>query len=434
MTKNILKSKIMIFILIFVFLCVPQTLNISKQTDVRTVVIAVGIDKEEEQYVLSTQILEPDANQGFKENLQVFTAKGEDVLQAIENMSLYIGKITGFGNASAVVIGNEVAKEGFANIIDFFVRSKRLNDNAVIITTNKKASDLLSKVAKIDNSFGYSINSLSKLNEDFISTSECTLESFLNDYYGDMSASFVAQIRQIDEKTEGISTEDASDSGGDGTGQATTVSADALSGDSRSKSKSSKSGSGEGGSQDKGGTVLSNDGHTSVVVDGKEIAVLTPEQMIGFNHVSRANKGAITIKNVSDNIYNNATVSMSIKNKVFTATYKMENGIPRVRYNVKYFVKVENINQNGKNQNILQGSNTFITETLRKEFIKQVKLQVADSINIAKSLNADLFGAQESFFKFQNKQWKDFIKTLPNKDDAFQKIQFFTNVEVYGEL
>ena len=120
----------MIFIIIVVLILFPFTINMPDQTQSYSVVLGVGIDKADEGYEISTQILTSKASQGFLETLQVHSAKGKNVLDCVEELSLHLGRISGFGNTSVIVFSEDVAKDGIAETLDFFLRSKKL--------TNKK--------------------------------------------------------------------------------------------------------------------------------------------------------------------------------------------------------------------------------------------------------------------------------------------------------
>lgn len=416
MRKKITKSKILIIFLVAVLLFVPSTINQPKQTDDRALVIAVGVDFEDEQYLLSLQILEPESSQTFKETLKVYSSTGKNMLECMQNVSVHLGRISGFGNTSAIVFGNDVAKQGITESLDFFLRSKRLNDNATILTTNQRAKDLLSAVAKIDKNFAYSLNNLVELNKKTIISSSSTMIKFLNNYYGGTSASFVSQIIMDSDDNTGIDTENSQqDSDGAVATQAQTSS------DQNAQTNNVNS-------------VISNDGHTSVFVDGKQVAILLPEQMVGFNNLKGQKHGVYTLENVNDEVLQNAQVVMSIKNKLSNPIYEFKNGVPRIYYNLTYYLKVEQILQDGNSPLVLDSSRTYVSEEVKNLFISQIKTQIADSINVAKELNADLFDAQSHFNKFKHKEWQEYIKKLPNKEDAFQNIEFFVHINVLGQI
>ncbi len=409
------KSKIMIFILILFIITIPATINMPDQTQQYSVVLGVGIDKQDDEYEVSTQILTSKASQGFLESLQVHSAKGKNILDAVERVSLHIGRISGFGNTSVIVISETVTDENIANLLDFFLRSKRLNGNPIIMVTQGKAKDILSDVAKIDESFNYSLNTLAQQNQNFAPGATCTLEQFLNDYYGKKSASMLGIINQTTDSSSGI--EIPTDSG-----SSSSSGANMASGDS--------SGGGEGGET----KVLSNVGNAAIFANGKQIAVFDEKTIEGINILVGSSKNVYTIENVNDNIYHNATVVLSVRNKVRTDQVTFKNGKPRICYNINYTLKVEQILQNGNDRIILDGSNDYLTDELVDRFKMEVSRKVANSLIKTKEVNADVYGAQMKFFRFKNKQWNEYLSKLENKDDAYKNIEFFLNIRVKGNL
>src|SRR5574344_702871 len=319
MTKKILHSKIMIIIILIFALLLPQTINMPKQIDLRAFVIAVGVDKADDgtNYVLSKQVVVPEPSLSFGENLQVYSAEGKHMIECIEHLSLHIGKIAGLGNVSVVVFGNDVAVDGINDSLDFFLRSKRLNDNATVMTTDKKAKDLLSSVAKIDKNFGYSLNGIARMNSESLITRATNLENFLNDFYNN-TATFVSQVRLESDDNMGI---DSSKSGGQASGGQDTSTVSATQSKNTSSSDTAESEQ----------TVVSNSGYTSVFFKGKQVEVFEPEQMKGFNNLLGIMRGVYTVENICDSNFDNATVAMSVKKEQVSKKLGFKNGIPQVK-------------------------------------------------------------------------------------------------------
>ncbi|MGN1221614.1 MAG: Ger(x)C family spore germination C-terminal domain-containing protein [Christensenellales bacterium] len=417
MKKKITKSKLLIIIFVIMLLFVPSTINKPKQTDDRNLCIGVGVDKEDDGYLMSAQILVPDSNQVFKETLQVYTAKGKSILECVEYISLHFGKVLGMGNVSVIVFGDEMAKEGIAQTLDFFMRSNRLNDNATILTTNKQAKDLLEKVSSIDKSFSYSLNNLAKLNQETIISSSTNLFSFLSNYYGIEKASFVSQIRLENDESLGIDSQSQQQQ----SGSAQTVSAS----QSNSSSQSDSSGQSSQGQNN----IVSNDGYTSLFINGKQVTIFTPEQIKGFNILGEGSRGIYTVYDVSDELLTHADLDMSIKVRNRNVSFKFKNGIPQVYYDLHYYVKVENIRQEN-DEIIINGSKNYISKNVKQKFIDLIKSQVAESVNLSKEFNGDVLGLQTLFNKFKHSEWKEYLKKLPDKSHAYQNIEFFVNVDV----
>lgn len=425
MITKILHSKIMIFILVLFAFILPPTINKPDQTQQFSVVLGVGIDKIEDKFEVSTQVLTSKSNQGFLESLQVHSATGENILDAVEKLSLHIGRISGFGNNSVIVFCKDVAKEDISNMLDFFLRSKRLNGNPIIMVTENKAKDILSDVAKIDESFNYSLNSVAHLNKEFASGIICTLEQFLDDYYGKTKATLVGVVNETKKTYDGIEIP---------SGMGTSSGSGANSGGGGSSGGSSGSSGGSGGGQEEK-KVLSNDGDAALFVDGKNIAFLDNTIVEGLNILTNSSRNVYTLKNVNDKFFKNADVVLSVRNKVFTwRTGFSKNGIPRVFFDITYTLKVEQIIQNGNDRIVLDGSNNYLTPEVIRRFKLEVMDNVSSAIQVTKEYNADVYGLQLAFYRHNPIKWKNYIKELADKADAYKNIEMFLNMKVKGNL
>lgn len=416
MTKKVFHSKIMIFLIAVILILLPFSINKPDETQLYSIVLGVGIDKAGDQYEISTQIVTSKANQGFLETLQVHSATADNVLGAVEKLGLHLGKIAGFGNASVIVFSEEVAKEGIAETLDFFLRSQRLNSNPIIIITQSKAKDILNDVAKIDESFNYTLNSLAKLNGDFASGTIITLNDFLNNYYSKTKASVVAQINETTEESEGIEIPQNSSNG---------------SGGSVGSVQTSATTGGEGSNQT---IYISNTGESSLFVGSKQIATIGPKVVEGMNTLLTSKRNAFTVKNVTDEIYTNASVALSIKDCKIERKLKFSSqGIPRAYYKVKYNLIVEQI-QDGRDEILLDGSKDYLTPTLKQKLKDQIMQTASEALQIFKGYNADVYGIQDAFLKYHPKKWQRYLNNLANKDDAFQNVEFFLDIQIDADV
>lgn len=426
MIRKLSNSKIMIFILIACALLIPATINIPEQPSTYSLVLGVGIDKSENEYEVSTQILTSKTNQGFLESLQVHSATAGNILLAVEKLALHLGKISGFGSTSVIVFSEEVAKEGIAETLDFFLRSKRLNGNPFLIVTNKSAKSVLSDVAKIDESFNYSLNSLAKLNSEASVGAIMTLVDFMNNYYSGTTASVISQINETTQENQGIlipSQNDSSGSAGANGGAVQTMASQAvLTNASASTNDSQKK-------------VVSNDGYSSLFVGAKQIATLTPKDCEGMNTLLNLKRNVFTVKDVNDEVYHNATVVLSIKDVKKTRVLKFSNqGVPRVYYTIKYALKVEQIREKNNDEIVLSGISNYLTPTLSKMLTNQIKQTASDAINLFKKYNADVYGLQQAFYKHHPKQWQKYLHSLQNGQNAFKNIEFFVDLQLSGNV
>ena len=63
---------------------------------------------------------------------------------------------------------------------------------------------------------------------------------------------------------------------------------------------------------------MSNDGDAGLFVNGKLKAILDNRVVEGINILTGSTRNVYTIKNVSDSIFKNADVVLSVRNKILT--------------------------------------------------------------------------------------------------------------------
>jgi hypothetical protein len=124
-------------------------------------------------------------------------------------------------------------------------------------------------------------------------------------------------------------------------------------------------------------------------------------------------------------------MSIKVRNRNLRFTFK--NGIPQAHYDLQYYVKIENIRQQNDTI-ILNGSKNYVSDVVKQKFRALIKSQVAESINLSKQYNADVLNLQNLFNKFRHNEWAEYYSKLPNKDMAYQNIEFFVNVNVDAVL
>ena len=168
---------------------------------------------------------------------------------------------------------------------------------------------------------------------------------------------------------------------------------------------------------------------------GKNVAFLNNTTVENMNILSNSNRNVYTIKNVNDSYFKNAEVVLSVRDKSFTKrTGFSKNGIPRVFFDISYTLKVEQIIQNGNDRIVLDGSKNYLTQELVRRFKLQVMENVSSAIQITKAYDADIYGLQLAFYRHHKKGWIEYVKTLPNKADAYKNIETFLNIKVKGNL
>lgn len=112
----------------------------------------IGIDKEKETYIVTIQFLDPDENsttnqKNLKKKL-VYQGKGGTLDEALSRATINVPKFVFFANTQVVVIGENLARKGIQQVLDYLYRFRSMRpDFALVIAKQQKAAHLLHLVA-----------------------------------------------------------------------------------------------------------------------------------------------------------------------------------------------------------------------------------------------------------------------------------------------
>lgn len=139
------------------------------------IVTTFGVDiTEDGKYMVSTQILKTSkqssgGGKGDKQQTDVLalTSTGNTVPDALEHLSKELGKKLVLAHVKFIVIGEDMAKAGVAELIDFLARSYEIHTNITILVTNGKAAEIIKATTPEDPIPANAINSILKLQSSY---------------------------------------------------------------------------------------------------------------------------------------------------------------------------------------------------------------------------------------------------------------------------
>lgn len=124
--------------------CIPHT-----ELDEKAIILAIGIDYEEEEYSVTFQHYSPTGlgGQTLVDNSQpnVLTAsgKGRDVFEALEDASIKCGCELMLGVTQIIIIGEDAAKNSVADVIDFSKSFFQCHPDMLVAVAEGKAEDYM---------------------------------------------------------------------------------------------------------------------------------------------------------------------------------------------------------------------------------------------------------------------------------------------------
>lgn len=181
---------LIVFLLFFLF-----ATNDFGMLDVQktAIVMAIGIDRREDDFILTSQIAVPQAStQGKSSQTEQIVSRGKTVAEAFKEINAKTGWYPKLVFCHLLILGEETVKYNAFDALDYFLLDEYLSDNCLVATCEGKAQNLLNVKALIDPSGSLAIQKvLSEQAERVGTVLPCTLREFTIGYYGEARSSYL---------------------------------------------------------------------------------------------------------------------------------------------------------------------------------------------------------------------------------------------------
>jgi spore germination protein KC len=144
------------------------------------IVSGIALDKTKDDKILLTFLIPTSkAIKSSKESLStleeyslIVSDKGDGILDAYNNIQKKLSRKIFLAQINGIIIGEDLAKEGISNILDFFLRFPNSNPKVNIFFTQEKASEIFNINSKQESNsiivLNKKTNSTRSLNINFV--------------------------------------------------------------------------------------------------------------------------------------------------------------------------------------------------------------------------------------------------------------------------
>lgn len=404
--------KTIIWLSIFVLIISFQYTNQPAQSQTQAIATALAVELVEDNMIeVSAVILTPRPASTSKR--KAYTAKGYDITNAINNISLQVGKQIGFGQCDIMAVGDKLCEANALKALDYLTRTKRVGRNAVLLNFSGKSEDFANCVVQINDSLSLKVSEIINFNREYIVATETNIESFFRGYYGDLGVSTMPKIKVSETEIDNsipIKIQEAS------------------------SSQSESSGSG-GSSSGGGGKELyfRNDGTTSVFRDGKKFTEITPGDIKYINLLQPENVlGTFILENVNSNLFKDARVVIDLTNKEMKYNLGFKDGLPKVTYEIDLYIMIDEIIEAEKTENLLHTENWFVDDSVVNGLKAKVQENLDKVVQNLKDENMDIIEVYDKFYKFKNKKFTKFLKSLENEKEFLKDVIFDYKITIHS--
>ena len=344
------------------------------------IVVALGIDKEDDGYSVTAQIAVPQATDTASENDDaVMTAKGKTVLEAVDNIGSDTGWHPKLSFCSMIFVGRDLAADEVENIVDFFIRSDKVQNSAILAMSDTKASDLLFAKTPLDAISSFALQKIVLKNEWMVSTVGVTnLKQFAIMNYSKSKSAYMPVIRIVHDRSEG------KDGASGGLAAAST-------------------GSGQGGGEKEKSQVIFDASSIAVFIEGKRVCDLSEDETSLYYLLRAPVYECFLSVNCDDKGY-----FLSVDTNTYSVSADTEKNIIQLSLDMT----VE-INDAETGTDLKTFTQKTVVDKKVLSTLKDKLTSVADGLmQKLSNADADIFMIKEYIYKYKNSDYER-LKDLP---------------------
>lgn len=382
------------------------------------IITAVAVDYgEDSKYQITAQIAVPEASDVSSENAKAHViGKGATVGSAIKNVGDISGWFPNLSFCNLIILGKPLAEDNVMTVLDYFTKTLRIQDSAIVVLADGKAGDLITKSTPLDNISSFALQKILLKNPGHDKdTATVDIKTFCSGYYSDSHSSFMPLIKLEESKTN---SQDGAQSGGN-SGQGGNSGGLGALGDSSSGSAGSDSG------LDGKGKTIFNGKTTALFKNGKMVGELLGDETFIFNMLSK--KVTASTLEITD-------VSWMGEKKNFLITLQRVNpkikidiveNQPTVKISLEVFCKISD--QNTETSDFAYTENIPLPLPVQTRATEQITAGIDAYIKTLINTDCDMLNLKLKLYRYHYDRYSSF------KDNLLSVMNYTSSVTVHGQ-
>lgn len=385
----------------------PASIYRQSDNNTKLVVTTIGIDKEDDEYIISSLAVIPKTSTDVNANLETFEGTGKTISEALEHISLNTGKQIGLAHCDCIIVSKEIMEENIAIVLDFFIRTANLTTNAGLLASDSKSKDLVEVSKNSNNLFDLTLKDIISNEEKSTLLNSITIENFYRSYFS-RSGTFFIPILSYEK-------ENSSEGAG-----------------SSNESSDSQSGGENSGGSKQGSGKIKNEKKIAVLDRGKFARILTEDENFIYNLLSKNSDNLnIEVENINDKYTTQSLEVYNQINKIGLPLYRFDNGKPYVQYEVWLNIMLEEVqSQNNFSYASIDALQNFISEAVEKELLKTIDEKRKSTVKTMQEEKNDILNLYAKFNGYRHKEWQKYLQSLDNQNDYLENMDIRINVHL----
>ncbi len=404
---QIRKAKFIIIILVILFLFFFSNDFGLIDVEKTSIITAIAIDKEENgNFNLTAQIAVPEATDTNTENQKSqLSGTGSTVGAALNDIGDLSGWFPKLAFCNLILIGNSLSQDNVITALDYFAKTLRVQDSALVAIAENTAKELLDLATPLDNISSFALQKIMLKTSGFDrDVAPSDVKTFCADHYSIGQSSYMPLIKVISAGGE----KSSSGQGG------------------QSNLTGGTTGSGGSSQQDSKDNLFSAK-TTALFVKGKKVGELDEPLTIAFNAL-KANMAGTTLS--IDNVKSSSGQPSNYLLTVVKSTPKMKliatDTSLTLNIDIKVYCKISDHAADGSDEALSQN------KPLPEEVISATKTMLEDDLNeliiTTRQTECDFLKIKEKLYRHNYRQYSIY------KDNYLKVFKPQINVTVLGQV
>lgn len=209
------KKKIFIIIYVLFIMIVLSSCTGGREIKKIAIVTAIGLDKEEEDIILTCEVSNPlynpetDGISSASQAVFYIYGKGKTLFEAIRDISLNFDRDLFFSHANVLILGEDLARQGIIKNLDYLLRAQEPRESIkIVIAKGAKANEIIRVRGNLDLSVGqYMSNLLDKFDSNG-KTININLAEYYRNYYDLDNEPVIGVVEKEEIREVGVNAED----------------------------------------------------------------------------------------------------------------------------------------------------------------------------------------------------------------------------------
>ena len=372
-------------------------------TQKTAIVTAVGIDREGEEIILTSQIAIPQSSsQGKSTEAVQLVSRGKTVSQAFEDINAKTGWYPKLVFCKLIILGRKVAEQNVFDVLDFFLLDEYLTDDCLVAVCDGSAKDILDVSALVDPTSSLAIEKVLSPHAERVGTVHpANLKEFAVGYFGESSSGLLPVLKKEKQK-ESLSSQSKATNGNNQQGEG-----------SQSDEK-------EGQTQKNTQKTVFSAKETALFVRGVWKETLTPEEAFAVNAVI----GKLRLASYSVAV-NDATCTLTIKHNTPKIKLQVsENGSGSVKIRLTITAGVTDYSKAVDLKKLADVGDVPDGAFAAAE--KKLTAELTSAYEKARAVSCDVFAIKERLVKYKNRKYQT------QKEEFFNKTTLSVHVHFEG--